>query len=180
MIDEELNTREILFDSSRRTADVAVSITGDNPLIFRQFLDLTLEDTYPFSMRAARVVCLAARKHPGLIRPHLPFIASNLGSYKTDGVKRCLALILSELSCDFDDETWGKLINTCFEWLMSPDEKVAQKAYAMVILHKSTSLFPELIPELIASIEEQMPRSSVGFRSLGKKILKKLIKKNPL
>ncbi|MBN1340257.1 MAG: hypothetical protein JXA03_13085 [Bacteroidales bacterium] len=176
MSDDLWEAREILFDSSRKAVDMAAGVTGNNPGVFKKFFDLAIEDSYPYSMRAARVVYLAANNHPELIRPFLPQIAGSLHTFRTDGVKRCFAKILTGLTCDFDNETWGRLINTCFEWLMSPDEKVAQKVYAMDILYKSSALFPGIIPELIASIEEQMPRSSVGFASFGKKVLKKLIK----
>lgn len=170
--------KDLLFDSSRRTADMAVGVIGNNPEIFKKMLDFALEDKNLYAMRAARVIQLASHNHPELVRPYLKEIIFRLPNLKNDGLKRGMAKILIERSYSHDDETLGILVSTCFDWLMSPAEKPAIKVYAMEILYKISKFYPEIQPELISSIEDQLPRSTIAVKTRGKQIIKKLYKQN--
>jgi len=120
-----MELEDLLFDNSRRTADIAVNTIGNDPGLFKKMLDFAMEDRGRFAMRATRVVYLTAHNHPELIRPHLKEIIHKLPTFKNDGLKRCFAKIFTELSCDYDDETLGILVNVCFDWIINPHEKVA-------------------------------------------------------
>jgi hypothetical protein len=50
------------------------------------------------------------------------------------------------------------------------------KMYSMVILYKISHFYPEIKPELISTIEDQIPRSSAAIMSVGKQTLTKLYK----
>lgn len=169
-----MDLHDLLFDSSRRTADMAVSAISNNPEFFRKMLDFAMLDKAPFAMRAARVVQLASHNHPELIRNYLNEIVRKLPTFATDGLKRGFAKILTERSLDYDDETLGILVKTSFDWLMNPSEKAAIKVYAMEILYKISQFYPDIKPELISSIENQIPRSTMAVKSRGKEILAKL------
>ena len=171
-----MQLEDILFDSSRRTADMAVSAIGDNPEIFKKFLNLALADRGRYTMRAARVVQLAAGRHPGLVLPYIRDVIHKLPGFKTDGLKRSVAKLLAEQSFSLDEDTLGVLTVVCFKWLADPLEKAAMKVYAMDILYKVALLYPEIKPELISTIEEQFPRSTVAVVSHGKKITALLYK----
>ncbi len=165
---------DLLPDSSRRTADIAVSFIGNNPDFFQQMLDIALKDSGTLSMRAARVVNLVSVNHPHLIRPHISSFIPSLSEFKTDGLKRELAKTIWQRSLDIDEESMGILVDTCFFWLKDPYEKVAIKVYAMEIIYKISQLYPEIKNELISTVENMMPRSSFGIKSRGRKLLKKL------
>jgi hypothetical protein len=171
-----MDLQDLLFDSSRRTADMAVGVIGNNPDIFKKMLDFAFEDKNLYAMRAARVIQLASHNHPELIRPYLREIILRLPNLKNEGLKRGLAKILIERSYDHDDDTLGILVSTCFDWLMNPAEKPAIKVYSMEILYKISQLYPEIKTELVSSIEEQLPRSGVAVKSRGRQILAKLYK----
>lgn len=173
-IDQNTELEEILFDSSRKTADFAVSMIGNNPEIFKIFLDFAMLDRNQFSMRAARVIYLSAHNHPELVRPFIKEIILNLPNFHNDGVKRCLTKILTERSIDQEEEILGLLVSTCFSWLSESAEKAALKVYAMEILYRISKRYPDIQAELIAAIEELMPRSAAAIRNRGEKILAKL------
>ncbi len=169
-----MELEDLLFDSSRKTADIAVSIIGENPEIFKKFLDFAMLDKDQFSMRAARVIWLSAHDQPWLVKPYIREIIQKLPNFKNDGVKRCLTKMLTEQSIDQNDETLGILANSCFNWLSEPTEKAAMKVYAIEILYQISKKYPELQNELIAAIEAQMPRSASAVKNRGSKILTKL------
>ena len=171
-----MDLQDLLFDSSRRTAEMAVGVIGNNPEIFKTMLDFAFEDKNLYAMRAARVIQLASHNHPELVRPYLKEIILRLPNLKNGGLKRGMAKILIERSFDHDEETLGILVSTCFDWLMNPDEKPAIKVYAMEILFKSSQFYPEIKSELIFSIEDQLPKSGTAVKSRGKQILTKLYK----
>jgi hypothetical protein len=173
---DSIDLKNLLSDSSRRTAVIAVSIIGNNPIMFKEFLDFALQDNGRFSMRAARVVQLSAHHHPELIRPYLNEIIQKLPTYKNDGLKRGMLKLLTERSLNVNDETIGILVQYSFRCLMDPIEKPAMKAYSIEILYKISQFYPDIQPELISAIEDQMIRSTNAVKSIGKKVLTKLQK----
>ena len=173
---DSMELKDLLFDSSRRTADIAVGLVGDNPEIFKKFFDLALEDKSPYAMRAARVVQFAGKHHPELIRPYAKELILKFNSFRNVGLRRSILKIFTERSLNLDDESLGILVDICFTCLVSPSEKPAMKMYAMVILYRISQFYPDIKSELISTIEDQMPRSSAAVKSVGKQTLAKLYK----
>ncbi|MBN2174988.1 MAG: hypothetical protein JW731_12715 [Bacteroidales bacterium] len=169
-----LDLKDLLFDSSRKTADIAVCLVGDNPETFKKVLDFAMEDNGQFAMRAARVVNLAALNHPELMQPYINDIVKRLPGFKNDGLKRGIAKTLSERSFELEENTLGILVDTCFQWLNDPQEKIALKVYSMDILYRVSQSYPDIKPELISSLENELPKSSEAVGNRSKKILKKL------
>jgi hypothetical protein len=171
---EIADIKDLLFDSSRKTSDVATSVVGDDPVRFKMMLDLALQDKHPYAMRAARVVNFVALKYPELIAPYINDLIRRLPKLKNDGLKRSIAKTLAEQSFEIDEDALGLLVDLCFKWLNDPQEKVALKVYSMDVLYKISQSYPDLKPELISSIENELPKSSDAVGNRSKKMLKKL------
>lgn len=167
---------DLLFDSYRKTADVAAGLVGSNQQFFDLLLEFTLKEEKPYAMRASRVVCLCAFRYPELIQPHLKRIIHNFHKYKDESLRRNFGKLLSESTIDLDEEEEGVLIDQAFKWIMSPDEKVVIKIYGIDIIFEMLKKYPDIKSELIDSIEDQIPKTSIAFKSKGKKLLKKLYK----
>ena len=65
-------------------------------------------------------------------------------------------------------------MNTCFEYIHSPDEAVAVKAFALTVLENLSKQYPEIKSELKTIIEDRWDYESAAFKSRAKKILKDL------
>ncbi|MBK7883083.1 MAG: hypothetical protein IPJ81_04195 [Chitinophagaceae bacterium] len=65
-------------------------------------------------------------------------------------------------------------MNICFDYLQSPAEQVAVKAFSLTVLGNLAKLYPEIIPEIKVIIEEQVPHQTPAFKSRAKKILKNI------
>jgi hypothetical protein len=167
---------ELLFDSGRKTADVATGLIGANQELFDALLEFTLKEEKIYTMRASRVVYLCAHHNPQLLLPHLSFLVKNIQNYKDESLKRNFGKILTEFTKYLNEDEEGILIDQCFKWILSPDEKVVIKIYGLDIIYEFTNKYPELKTELISSIEDQLPKNSIAFKSKGKKLLQKLYK----
>ena len=171
-----MNLEDLFFDSSRRTINIAVNTIGNNPVIFKKILDFALEDKERFAMRAARAIQMSVAKHPEIVRPYLKDIIRQLDKFKTGGLKRSFAKMISELDWDFDEDTLGILAETCFKWVNDNNEEIAIKIYSQDILYRISEIYPELKHELITVLEHNYPHSSVAIKSRSRKMTVKLYK----
>lgn len=171
-----MGLEDLFFDSSRRAIEMAVNTIDDNPEVFKKVLDFAMEDKERFAQRAARAIQMSSVKHPGLVKPHLKDIINGMSGFKTGGLKRSMAKMISEMDWGFDEKTLGILTETCFKWVNDTNEEIAIKIYSQDILYRISEIYPELKNELILSLETQMPHSSVAIKSRSRKMLKKLYK----
>ncbi len=167
-----MELEDLLIDSSRITADMAVHTIGENQALFKKVLDFALEDNNQYAMRAARVIHLTATNHPELIRPYLNKIIHALSGFKNDGLKRSMTRILSEHCTELNEESHWILIDVCFNYLMDPNEKIALKIYSMDILYNISQQYPDIKKELISCIENQLPYASAAIKSRGEKMIR--------
>jgi hypothetical protein len=163
-----------LVDSSRIIADIVVANIGNDQELFDEAVSLMLRDTYPLSMRAARVIQLVAVKHPDLLRSNVDKFVKCLQTSKVDGVKRSVLKILSETPVYIGEELFGELADVSFQLAEDPKEAIAIRAFAIDILLKVVKKYPEVKPELRAILESMLPECSVGLKTKCRKILKKL------
>jgi hypothetical protein len=65
-------------------------------------------------------------------------------------------------------------MNLCFDYIISPKEKPAVKAFSLTVLQNLSRQYPEIKNELRTIIETQWDNESPAFRSRARKILKEL------
>ena len=169
-----MELEDLLVDSSKITADMAVHTIGEDPVLFQKVLDFALEDRDVFAQRASRVIQLSAIKYPHLIKPHLNKIIKSFPDFRNSGLKRNMLRHLSKHTMELTEEQHGILLDVCYKFIMSSDEKPAIKVYSMDILYDISNQYPDLKKELISCIENIMPTASEGIKSRSKKMLKKL------
>jgi len=167
-----LNIRaEILKEHSKAQTIKIANYIGDSQPLFDELMDLFLNDEYRVSQRSAWVVSHCVEVHPQLVEPHLQKIIENLRKPGLhDAVKRNTVKVLRGI--EVPEELEGLALNHCFDFLTSQKETVAVKVFAMTVLLNICQKEPDLLLELQIIIEDQMPYSSAGFRSRGKKVLK--------
>ena len=64
------------------------------------------------------------------------------------------------------------MMNICFEYVQSPTEAVAVKAFSLTVLGNLAKLYPEILPEIKLLIKEQLPHQTAAFKSRAKYFLK--------
>jgi hypothetical protein len=163
-----------LWDSGRKTAEVAVAAIDNNPDYFKHLLGICFTEPYPVSMRASRVIQMFCEENPDFIVPYLDEVIENIEKTKVEGVKRSFLKLLAE-SVDFNlVKENAKLLQMAFDWVTSPKEAISVRYYCIFICQKFCACEPDLIPEFKAMLEFSLTESSAGLCSTAKKVLKKL------
>ena len=68
----------------------------------------------------------------------------------------------------------GKLLNLCYDLMLSSDETVVVKVHAMQCITNIAKYHPGLKNELKSAIEDQLPKTSAAFYARAKQISKEL------
>jgi hypothetical protein len=159
-------------EHSRHNTDVIAKAIGNNPAEFKKIIDIIYNETPPLPQRAAWLLVIVNDKHPELLKPHIPLFVNTIQDFKIDGIKRNMSNVMS--THQIPKKLQGKLTNICFDFMLSPLEAVAVKVYSMQIIANLCKEHPELMNELKAAIEDQLPKTTAAFHARGKMVLKKL------
>jgi hypothetical protein len=172
-MDTPKTLRELLQKGSgRNRADVVADAVEQRPELFPELVRIYLGSEDPASRAAAWAVDLCAERHPEWITPYIEEMAGSLPRFRHDAFKRHTLRILLRLP--LPERELGTLINTCFGWMVSGTEAVAQKVFAMEMLYRVALAEPDFRKELADSIILRIDEETPGFRNRGAKILKKL------
>lgn len=164
---------QILKEHSKANCDLVVKWIGDSQQRFDELFDLFLNDEYRVVQRAGWPLSNAVIAHPKLIKKHFSKLLKNLQKPKIhDAVKRNTIRLLQNIPVPVRFQ--GQVMDICFEYINSPTEAVAVKAFALTVLENLSKQYPEIQRELKTIIEDRWDYESAAFRSRAKKILKKL------
>jgi hypothetical protein len=149
---------------------------GTDPERLETLITIFLGDDYRLTQRSAWVVGHYAEKYPTLILPYLEQMLLKTQAVGVhDAVKRNVIRLLQNI--EIPEQLLGMVVTICFDFLETPKEAVAIKAFSIKILAKIATQETDLQHELCLLIEDQMEHQSAGFRSIGGKILKKFKQK---
>jgi len=162
----------LMVEPSRRNTDLIAGLILQKPALFDELFHIYLSNEEPVSRRAAWVADAVTEKCPDLLIPVIEEIAGHLADFSHDGMKRESLKMLAR--SPLPEQNLGQLITICFDWLTSGKESVAVKMFSMEILYRISNQEPEMKKELADSIELRMQEETPGFRSHGKKLLKRL------
>jgi len=85
-------------------------------------------------------------------------------------VKRNSVRLLQHI--DIPKKFHGEVMDLCFNYVSSPNEPVAVKAFSLTILQNLSTDYPEIKNELKLIIEDRWPHETAAFHSRAKKFLK--------
>jgi hypothetical protein len=164
---------QILKEHSKANCDAIVQWIGNSQQRFDQLFDLFLKDEYRVVQRAAWPLSYAVMAHPEFIKKHFSKLLKNLDKPGIhNSVKRNTVRLMQDIQ--IPEKFHGQVMNICFDFISSPDEAVAVKAFALTILENLSKKYPEIRSELKTIIEDRWDYESAAFRARGKKILKGL------
>ena len=169
-----MNLREtILKEHSKANCRRIVKWVGDNQKRFDELFKLFLDDEYRVAQRAAWPMNYCVEAHPALIKKHFARLISNLGkSGRHDAVKRNTVRLLQY--ANIPEKFHGQVMDICFQFVSSPSEAAAVKAFSLTVLQQLSRSYPEIINELRLVIEERRDYETAAFKSRAKQILKQI------
>ncbi|HSQ43903.1 MAG TPA: hypothetical protein VLM16_02835 [Ginsengibacter sp.] len=167
-----MNLEEIILkEHSKKQCDKIVQWVGNSQARFNELFHLFLTDEYRVTQRAAWPLSYCVIEHPGFLLNNYQKLLSNLNKPNLhDSIKRNTIRLLQAV--DIPQEYEGMVMEICFNYLESPGEAVAIKAFSLTVLGNLAKKYPEIIPEVKLMIEEQLPHQSAAFKSRAKAFLK--------
>ena len=170
-----MNYREHLaLPLSKRFVDILVLEIFTNPNDFKEVYTLIFDKDIKVAWRAAWACQKISEKYPEWFTEHQFFeLAEICINTKHGGLQRgCLSILYN---INLPESIPVELINSCFEWMVSPRYPIAVQAYAMKLLYRICLKEPDFVPELKAYLENIHPEDySPGFISTRKNTLKQL------
>ncbi len=146
---------------------------SEQPALLPSFMKTALYSTEPHSWRALYIVDKLYDRHPERIEPYLPEMIAQVKIEKHHGRKRHLLKLISQNS--LSSEQAGFLVDYCLDVFTSSGEPVANRVHAMQILFNISEDEPDLKPELLEIIQQEIEHHPTpGIRSRGNKLAKKL------
>lgn len=162
---------EILKEHSKAQCTKIVAWVGVSQQRFDKLFQLFLHDEYRVVQRAAWPVSYCVIAYPDFIQPHWSSLIKNLskpGLY--NAVKRNSIRLLQDI--DIPQKYQGQIMDICFNYLQSPTEAVAVKAFSLTVLGNFAKQYPDIISEIKLIIEEQLPHQTAAFKVRAKQLLK--------
>jgi len=163
----------ILSGHSKSVCDQIVAWIGNKPSRFDQLVQLFLSDNPVVVQRSAWPLSEAVRLHPPLVQQHLGTILAYIHqpglheAVKRNGIRLLQYIIIPE-------DYHGIIMHQCFDFLVSPAEKPAIKAYSLTVLQNFCKQYPEIRQELKTIIEDRWELETPAFHARAKKILKEI------
>lgn len=162
----------ILEEHSKKQCDAIVAWVGNDQKRFNELFQLFLNSEYRITQRAAWPLSYCVIKHPGLIKNNYAELIANLKKQQLhDSIKRNTVRLLQAVA--IPEKYEGDIMDICFQYLQSPKEAVAVKAFSITVLGNLANKYPEIIPEIKLLIEEQLPTQTAAFKSRAKAFMKK-------
>ncbi len=163
--------RQLLKEHSRSNTDFIAKAIGNDALEFKKIIDIIYNEKAPLPQRASWLLTIVNDKYPALLIPYIPLFIANIPKFKIAGIKRNMLNVLASQKIAKNQQ--GKLLNLCFDLLLSSEETVAVKVHAMQAIANIAKKHPELQNELRAAIEDQNPKNSVAFHARARLVLKR-------
>ncbi|MBL4594743.1 MAG: hypothetical protein JKX68_13155 [Flavobacteriales bacterium] len=167
-----MNFREqlALGHSKLLTSQIVDEISA-HPKRMDELMQIFIEGPVQFTQRSAWSISVIAEKQPELLMNYYDLFIKLLNQpNKHDSINRNIVRALQYL--DIPEKYQGKILDVCFRLLKSSDEPIAVKAFSMTVIFNLSKKYPDIIPELRATIKALMPNGSAGIKSRGNKVLK--------
>ena len=162
--------------SSRRNIDEIATLISNDQALFDKAVALSFSEPYPINMRASWAVSHCCDHDSTFIQPHLDEIALKLAPSLVAGVKRNYIRIFAKQANLSGMEQLGRLIDLSFDLFNNPAETIAVRAFCLDLILKIGITEPDLIPEIIQSIEFNQEFFSAGLKNKSQKVIAKLSK----
>lgn len=156
--------REVLESGqSRANMLKIVAYIGDDPVRFRELLDIFFEGEYRMTQRAAWPISVCAEKHPELLMPHLNRLIDQLPRQDVhDAVKRNVVRLLQFV--EIPKRLQGKVYSHCLDLIADPKEPVAVKAFSITVARKIAEAEPALMEELRLVVKPLLRNAAPALR----------------
>lgn len=163
---------QLLKEHTKQNCSAIVEWVGNDVSRFKQLFDLFLNDDPRVTQRAAWPMSYCVIAHPEFMEGNFDKLVKNLKRKELhNSIKRNSVRLLQEIPIPPEYE--GDVMNICFQYLESPSETVAVKAFSLTVLGRLADKYQEIVPEIKLLIQDQLPHQTAAFRQRAKEFLRK-------
>ena len=165
--------KQLLLEHTKINCQNIAFFIHDDTKKFDELVKLMLTRDNILAQRASHSLQFCIDKFPELITPYTEHFITVLQKNPIDAIKR--AITRSWERIELEKEYHGIIIQLGFDYLQSPKEAIAPRAYFITIVHNLVLQYPELESEfglvLLDLIENE---KSPALTGRAKKVLKQL------
>jgi hypothetical protein len=179
----EFHSKIEVVNSLRVSRQNAAQFVIDNPIYFKELINLSFNASISISYKACWVLEFVAFEKLEWFADYLEFIFENLKNLTNESSIRPLAKIVQQILIShystsktifsLTEKQLQNCIEINFDWLLT-DTKVATKAYAMRNLYYLGNQFDWIHPELKIILEKEYNHQSAAYKAVAREVLKKI------
>jgi len=160
---------------SKELRDQIINYIGSSKAKMKSLMHFFFHDEWRYNQRASWAVLHIGLKNPQLLTPYLEQMVNQLKEPKHDAVVRNTMRIFEDI--DVPEDLEGPLLDIALVFMSDPKQAVAIRAFSMTVVENIVKRFPEIAPEIIAILQDQLEyECTPGFKSRAKRTLKSLNK----
>jgi hypothetical protein len=165
--DEIMQMMESVY--SKYDYDFLFKKATSEPGFFCQIWEIASEKPEEQSWRYLWILDHATEKNNSNLFPILGQLYKIVLKTNNESViRQCMKLILR---CPVNEEYAGELLDHCAQWMNNPRAKISSQCLGLEFFFRCTCLYPEMVPELLAHIDDIMERApSAGYKARMKQI----------
>lgn len=176
-----LATAIVQSNAHRAIRDSLANRVIAHPENFDELLALALNLSWPHHHKACWILELVLENHIAWLHPHLEDFTATLAHFQNSSALRSLSKIClfavgqNQKEPGFlTNDQLHRIVEACFDWIINPDEKVANKAYAIRTLHIAGRKQAWIYPELIPILELGYTHHSAAYQAVVRDVLPKI------
>ena len=170
--------QELKKERSKKQNEKIINYIGTQQKYFDELLSYFSQKDATTQDRIAWIMSGCVRNAPKFLNKYYDFIVENLKAPATNGIERNIFRSLQYVE-EIPEDYQGEIADLAFQTISSAKSAIANKIFAMTVLHNISKVQPDLQQELAILIEDQLPYGSAGFKNRGGKILKAIRKNMP-
>ena len=175
-MNEELYKKIANSTVYRSSREENAALILNEPSLFCYLVSMALHTTDTNHFKACWILEIVLVKRLQLITDSLPEFCSALSDFTNDSATRAVAkicmFISRHLSLTVIQEQ--QITESCFDWLINTNKKVATKVYAARALYELGKTRKWIYPELERILTDDYPKHSSAYKAAAREILKKI------
>ncbi len=184
-MDNSFYTKIINSNARRSLRDELSGMVLNDQSLFPDLLHIALNTEDKNHFKACWILELVCEAKIEWLKGHMTEFCDALPHLTNDSAKRpigkvCLFAVKHNIKHpDFMNEKQQQQIaETCFDWVINPDEKVAAKVHAIRTLYLLGKNNEWIHTEIQPILEQDFPNHTAAYKAVAKEVLQKLRKQN--
>ncbi|MBP6386279.1 MAG: hypothetical protein KA313_08900 [Pseudarcicella sp.] len=156
--------------SNKKYNEVTLWVNED-AIKFSEIIKLFLIDDFRLNQACAHVILMCLSKKPDSLNPHIMLLLEYIDSpTASTHHKRNILRIMQEI--DLPIICHDLLAKLSFDLLQNRQESIAVKVFAMWLIYRLGTFYPDILPELKFILTQEIHYQSAAYKNRAYKILK--------